>query len=274
MRKIMLVTLAVLVGMALISCGNDNGGSDNGGDGASVGYVPNQTAVAYAYTHGGYVGMATVEVDGDGNLDVEIDEAFLPHTLAIVDMESGDWTEDNTVYYVQRGEQARVARWVSYDGTNYVGVNAGGAMVYVEAAEDGSPRVDPGESRWSAQDLEQIILQNQSTMAAWYENIADGGFAVMTAADASPTPVTTTSYGSLTKEGSEYWNFGIGWQGNIDAIEETIEENGGAFKLDEMVRTDEGTWELADATTSATASDLPDYVNVVQTALGRLEIYR
>ncbi len=264
MRKIMLLTLAVFIGIALISCGNDNNAGN--GDGPSVGYVPNQTAVAYAYTHGGYVGMATVEVDGDGDLDVEIDEAFLPHTLAVVDMESDDWTEDNTVFYVVRGDEVRVAKYVSYGEDMYVGSTVGTSLIYVVADEDGEPA--------GAVDLEKTILRNQSTMAAWYENIAAGEFAVYTEFGGDAAPVTTTSYGSLTKEGSEYWNFGIGWQGNIDAIEETIEENGGGFKLDEMVRTDDNTWELADATTSATASDLPDYVNLVQTALGRLEIYR
>lgn len=65
-----------------------------------------------------------VQSTEDGNLEVTLDEAFLPHTLAVVDMESGDWNEDNTVSYTSHGSENFVAQYVEYDGTTYVGATA------------------------------------------------------------------------------------------------------------------------------------------------------
>jgi hypothetical protein len=255
MRTFVTILVAALAVVALVGCGQEEVA-------APTGFAPNQTVEAYGYTHGGYVGQAIVTTDAEGMISATLDEAFLPHTLAEVDMESSDWSEDNTVFYVQRGEEVRVAQYVSYAGTNYVGTTVGGAMIYVEADENGEPT--------GGQDLEQIIIRNQGTMAAYYENIADGGFAVYTEFGGSPQVVSTTSYGSLFKRGSEYWNFGIGWQGNIDAIEEAAIEFGTGYSLDEMTRGDDNFWSLADATTGATASDFVDYFNLIQNAVGRL----
>lgn len=250
---VLAVTAAILL---LASCGNDAE--------APTGFVPDQSVEAYAYVHGGYVGQAVATTDDEGNFDVTLDEAFLPHTLAIVDMESDEWTEDNTVFYVQRGNEVRVAKWISYAGTNYTGVTVGSALAYVESDEDGDPS--------GAAILEKSILRNEDSMAAWWDNIADGEFQVYTEFGGSGSVVTTTSYGSLYKRGSNYWTNGLTWQGNMDAIEEAAEEYGIAYALDEMARNNDNEWELADATTGATASDFKDYFSLVQLAVARLEM--
>lgn len=259
MRKLSLVLVAVAIGVALVSCG--------GSEPAPVptGFAPNQESVAYAYVHGGYVGKATVTTDAEGTLSATLDEAFLPHTLAEVDMESGDWSEDNTAFYVQRGEEVRVAEYVSYNDTMYVGVTVGTALIYVEADEAGNPA--------GALDLEKAILRNQATMAAWFDGIQDGAFAIYTEFGGDAMTVTEGPYGGLVKSNAAYWNFGDrGWAGNMQAIQEAAVTIGTGFKLDEMERGDDNFWSLADATTGATASDFPDYFNLIQMAVGRLEM--
>lgn len=258
MRNVLYVLLVVLTIGTLVACGSEPVA-------APTGFAPNQTVEAYAYTHGGYVGQAIVTTDAEGAIDVTVDEAFLPHTLAIVDIEAPEWNEDNTASYVVRGDEVFVARHISYAGTNYVGSTVGTALVYVEADENGNPA--------GGQSLEKIIIRNEANMAAWYDNIANGEFAIYTEFGGSAMPVTTTSYGSLFKRGSTYWNFGLGWQGNIDAIEEAAELNGVGFSLDDITKTGD-TWELADATTAATASDFKDYFAVIQTAVARLAVTR
>jgi hypothetical protein len=252
----------MLAAIALVGCG---GGGNQAA--APTGFAANQSVEAYSYTHGGYVGQAIAETDGEGNLEVTIDEAFLPHTLAGVDFESDQWTEENTATYTVRDEVNYVARWVEYEGTVYVGTTVGTTLVYVPANDEGNPAGDVNQDN-----LEMSIIRNEDTMSAWYDNIAEGSFATYTEFGGEATPVETTQYGSLTKRGSSYWDFGLGWQGNMDAIEDAAEEYGVRFSLDEMVRTDEGTWNLADATTAATASDFPDYFGVVQKAVARLEM--
>jgi hypothetical protein len=93
-----------------------------------------------------------------------------------------------------------------------------------------------------------------------------------------PIPVTTTSYGGLTKKNAPgYWDSGLTWLGNMEAIESFIEENGGQYSLSQMARaTEENSaglkvWSVADAVTGATNSDFKDYFGLVQTALGRLK---
>ena len=91
-------------------------------------------------------------------------------------------------------------------------------------------------------------------------------------------PVTTTSYGGLTKKNAPgYWDSGQTWIGNIEAMEAFIEENGGQYALSEMVRATEENadglklWSVADTVTAATNSDFKDYFDLVQSALGRLK---
>ncbi|MFP4638042.1 MAG: hypothetical protein ACLFM6_06320 [Spirochaetaceae bacterium] len=257
MRTVLSVLIAAIVVVALASCGGEE-------PAAPTGYAPDQTSEAYAYVHGGYVGKAVVETDGEGELSATLDEAFLPHTLAVVDLESDEWNEDNTVYYMQRGNEVRVAKYVSYDGTDYVGSTVGEALVYVEADEDGEPAGNVG--------LEKSILRNQRTMASYFNGIQDGAFAVYTEFGGEPETVTTTSYGGLTKADSNYWDAEPGWKGNMEAIQEAVAEHGTGYKFNELNQNDEGTWQLADAVTGATLSDFPDYFNLIQNAAGRLDL--
>ena len=91
-------------------------------------------------------------------------------------------------------------------------------------------------------------------------------------------PVTTTAYGGVTKKDAPgYWAFGVGWKGNMEAIEAFIEENGSDYPNSEMVRAAEENadglklWSVADAVTGATNSDFKDYFNVAQAAISRLK---
>ena len=266
MKRVLLVLFIVVVSVLLVACGSDS--SDQGE--ASGPYLPDQRAEAYAYTHGGYVGKAVVTVGSDGSLSVEVDEAFLPHTLALVDIESPEWSEANTVAYMSHGSELYTAKYVQYNDKVYVGVPTGTTLSYVEADENGNPAGDV--------DLEKAILRNHDTMRAYFALIGAGKFGVLTEFGGDVTAVTTTSYGGLTKKNApEYWNFGQTWLGNIEAMESFIEENGGQYSLSEMVRATEENadglkpWSVADTVTAATNSDFKDYFDLVQSALGRLK---
>ena len=124
MKRILFVLLVVIVSVFLAACGSGGSGSGDQGE-VSGPYLPDQRAEAYAYTHGGYVGKAVVTVGADGSLGVDIDEAFLPHTLALVDIESDQWSEANTVSYVSHGSENHVAKYVQYNDKLYVGVSTG-----------------------------------------------------------------------------------------------------------------------------------------------------
>jgi len=269
MKRVLLALFVVVVSVLLVACGS--GGSDSSNQGEVSGpYLPDQRAEAYAYTHGGYVGKAVVTVGSDGSLSVEVDEAFLPHILALVDIESAEWSEANTVAYMSHGNELYAAKYVQYNAKIYVGVPTGTTLSYVEADENGNPAGDV--------DLEKAILRNHDTMRAYYALIGAGRFGVIPAFGGEVIPVTTTSYGGLTKKSAPgYWNTGQTWIGNIEAMESFIEENGGQYALTEMVRATEENadglklWSVADTVTAATNSDFKDYFDLVQSALGRLK---
>jgi len=261
MSKISAVIVTVLAVAMFVGCAGDT----------SVGYLPGQAEDAYAYVHGGYVGRATVTVLDDGSFDVSLDDAFMPHTLAIVDIEADEWNEDNTAFYVSRGNQVRVAKYVEYDGTTYVGNTVGTGLSYVGAGENGEAV--------GGKDLELSILRNQATMAAYYAGIQSGSFKIFSEFGGAAMSVTETHYGGVTKKTAPgYWTTGQTWIGNIEEIEAFIEENGAAFSLSEMQRAAEEDanglklWSVADAVTGATNSDFKDYFNVAQLAIGRLKM--
>jgi hypothetical protein len=245
------------------------GGAEYPAENAGASYAAGQKAEAYAYTHGGYVARAIATVLWDGSVSVDIDEAFLPHTLAIVDYEETEWTETNTVYYLSRGSEVRVAKYIEYAGKVYVGTTVGGSLTYVEADDKGMAA--------GGTDLELLILRNQATMAAYYKNIKSGGFKIFTEFGGTATPVTATHYGGVTKNDSPgYWNTGQTWIGNVNAIESFIYEYGSDYSNADMVRAAEADanglkfWSVADAVSGATNSDFPDYFNVAQAAISRL----
>jgi hypothetical protein len=269
MKRTVLLLFVVVVSVFLAACGSGKSDSSDQEE-VSGPYLPDQRVEAYAYTHGGYVGKAVVTVGADGSLSVDIDEAFLPHTLALVDIESDDWSDANTVSYMSHGNENYTAKYVQYNDKVYVGIPTGTTLSYVEADENGNPAGNV--------DLEKAILRNHDTMRAYYALIGAGKFAVLPGFGGEAIPVTTTSYGGLTKKVSPgYWDSGQTWLGNIEAMEAFIEENGGQYSLTEMVRAAEENsdglklWSVADTVTAATNSDFKDYFSLVQNALGRLK---
>jgi hypothetical protein len=231
-------------------------------------YAPNQTATAYIYIHGGYVGKAVVKTDSNGDITVSLDEAFLPHTLAGVDIEAAEWDEDNTVLFDSHGD-AYAAKYIEYNDKVYVGISAGKSLSYVEADETGAA---VGNT-----DLEKTILRSQANMAAFYALVPAGKFKIFTEFGGTGTAVTTTSNGGVTKKDSPgYWAFGQTWIGNITAIEEFIAENGVQFDLAKAARAKEENadglklWSVVDTVTGATNSDFKEYFGLAQYAAGKL----
>jgi hypothetical protein len=238
---------------------------------AVSGYVPGQTTEAYAYTHGDGVGKAVVKVLPDGSLDVEIDEAFLPHTLAIVNLESDEWSEANTASYVLRGKTYYVAKHIEYDGTVYVGTTVGESLTYVKAGDAGEPV--------GGKDLLLLIIRNQESMAAYHENLRNGKLKVLTGFNGEAKPVTETAYGDVFKDSSpKYWTTGQTWKGNINAIEEFIEQYGSAFPHSEILHAKEEDsdglkkWSVVDVITGATNVDFKDYFGAAQLAIAQLKM--
>jgi cell division protein FtsB len=243
-------------------------------DWAIVSY-PNQSVEAYGFTHGGYVGQVTIVVT-DGELDVEINEAFMPHSLAEVTLSTEtdptDWDETNTLTI----GSTSYALYIMYDGDMFKALQTdAGLLVYSQVDETGTLLT----GRWDIKNLEMAIIRNDGSMKAYYDALNAGEFKLMTSLDdTSPTVLTD----GLFKDGNpDYWQpfpGSLGWQANIDALEAFLEEHGAAFdtlaftQVETTVNGVEDTyWQVVDSIAGATNSDFQDYFQLAQAAFGQLE---
>lgn len=231
-------------------------------------YAPGQTATAYSYIHGGYVGRAIVKTNDNGDISVVFDEAFLPHVLASVDIDSDDWNAENTVLFDNHGD-VYTAKYIEYVDKVYIGISTGKGVSYVEADESGKAVGNI--------DLEKKIIRDQASMATYFTVVPAGMFKIFTKFGSKAIPVTTTKYGGVTKKASPgYWAFGQTWVGNITEIEKFIAENGVQFKISKATRAKEENseglklWSVADTVTGATNADFKEYFGLAQYAAGKL----
>jgi len=237
-------------------------------NGKMVAYV-DQTVEAYGFTHGGYVGQVVIVVT-DGVLDVEINEAFLPHTLAEVTL-GGDWNETNTLTI---GSDS-YALYIEYSGDVFMALETeAGLLVYSAVDETGALKTGSRDIK----NLEMYIIKNDATMKAYYDALEAGELKLMTFFDdTNPMAVTEGQF----KDGNpNYWPAGgdrLGWQANIDALEAFLEEYGAAFDTLEFTQVtatingvEDTYWQVVDSIAGATNSDFPDYFQLAQTAFGQL----
>ena len=242
-------------------------------DGQMIAYV-DQTVEAYGYTHGGYVGQVVIVVT-DGVVDVEINEAFLPHTLAVVTLSTTeaptDWNETNTLTV----GTTSYALYISYYGNVYKALETeAGLVVYSAVDETGALKTGSRDIK----NLEMDIIKNDTNMKAYYDGLNGGELALLKALDdANPVVITEGQF----KEGNpNYWPAGgdrLGWQANIDALEAFLEEYGAAFDTLEFTQVtatingvEDTYWQIVDTIAGATNSDFQDYFQLAQAAFGQL----
>jgi len=243
-------------------------------DSKMVGYT-DQSVEAYGFTHGGYVGQVTIVVT-NGVVDVEINEAFLPHTLAAVKLSTESaptvWNETNTL---TTGGKS-YALYIMLDEKTYKALDTeAGIVIYSVVDAEGAVKT----GKWDVKNLEMNIITNEMNMKAYYDALNNDGFKLLKSfGDTSPVVITEGQF----KEGNpNYWQASddkLGWQANIDATEAFLEENGAAFDtlaFTTVLTTVDGVedtyWQILDSVAGATNSDFQDYFQLAQAAFGQLE---
>jgi len=242
-------------------------------DSKMVGYT-NQSVEAYAYTHSGYVGQVKVVVT-DGVIDVEINEAFMPHTLAAVKLSTVEaptvWDETNTTAV---GSSFYPTYIMYNDGVFKALATEAGFLVYSSVDATGALKT----GKWDVKNLEMDIIKSEVSMKAYYDALTTGGLKLMKSL-VDTTPVLV-SEGQFKDGNPNYWQANttsFGWQGNIDTLEVFLEENGAAFdtlsftKVETTIndRTDTY-WQIGDIVTGATNSSFQEYFVLAQIAFGKL----
>ncbi len=235
-----------------------------------------QSVEAYGFTHGGYVGQVTIVVT-DGVVDVEINEAFLPHVLAEVTLSTlsapTDWNETNTLSI----GFSSYALYIMYNDKVFKAIETeAGLLVYTAADELGAVKA---AARGVVTNLEMDIIKNDLTMSAYYDALNNGGFKLLKSfGDTSPVVISEYQF----KDGNpNYWQpatGSLGWQANINALEAFLEEYGAAFDTLEFTKVlttingvEDNYWQVTDIVAGATNSDFQDYFQLAQAAFGQLE---
>ncbi len=257
---------------------------------------------SYGLVHNaGYVGAVTVVADSKGKVSyVRIDEFMLPTNWA----NGNDYAEDGdgnnlpimgnfttkfaaTTYakYIQIG-----AKYFEATGTasvpvyKEIGVSGGIAdlMLYLKpSGATAATTLDTEPMKWYAEAAYKgdcIILKSVANGAANSVKIKDAANGdVSLAYDAK----AVGSSGGINKAFSSYGSAAYDWVANTSALESFIYEHGTGFVFDDMVRYDgetqtgkgaagergtKGTWKIGDATTTVTATDMPDYFMIAKKA--------
>jgi hypothetical protein len=223
----------------------------------------NQEVVVYGAVHKAYIGKVTVKISGSNEIDVEIDDYFLPHYFLETSLYEGF---EGEVLTIGEGE----------DAVDYVKFIMIGSNVYEVTEMGGHPYLKSGRS-----DYETMILTQPHMAKAYVEAAEAGMIKVLNNAEDTTGIAATSAYGALAKDGSTYWPEGYfgtqGWQANIDAIEMYFEENGFGFELGDATQlekddNDKAFWSVNDVVTGATNSDFVDYAYLVQVAADKLEV--
>ena len=164
-----------------------------------------------------------------------------------------------------------MAKHIEYDGTVYVGTTVGESLTYVKAGDAGEPV--------GGKDLVLLIIMNQESMAAYHENLRNGKLKVLSGFNGEAKPVIESAWGDVFKDSSpKYWATGQTWKGNINAIEEFIEQYGSAFPHSEITHAKEKDsdglkkWSVVDVITGATNVDFKDYFGAAQLAIAQLKM--
>ena len=66
--------------------------------------------------------------------------------------------------------------------------------------------------------------------------------------------------------GEDFWPSDLHFNGNIEALEKFVVENGLDYDLSQMVQNDDHVWVVADAVTGATLAGAPNYLRIAQEA--------
>lgn len=249
MKKILVIALAVIMmvsALALVACGQSL-----------------QTKTAYGLVHGkGYVGKATVFVDGDKVLDATLDEACLP--TYVVATAASDDTVTATVLDHGKEVQKHFYKTVKFAGVE---------MVY-----DATNGYQVGSTKMLD------FFADEANCEKWFEAVAQNEVSVMIAGKEDKTIMTAAK---LLKSQNGYWstnaNIGTtaaGWAINADATCRYVVKNGidaitAKADFTQASRYEEGTTGVYDnewvdkngVKTGATWTDMWDYLVILKAAI-------
>lgn len=241
MRKFFLVALTLVAALTLAACNGE------------------KKATAYGLVHGHYVGEITVEVASNGTVKtVSIEEWFLPYNWAKVTVADTANVPADVLAVDGSRAVSYYAKYVKIGDKLFTGAVSGAAKAQVIT--------------YSSRDITNIeTWVKDHDNAKWYvDQIKDEKFFIAKVDGTENTALVRSdanSNTSMKKSDSGYWtgdNYPLGWAGNVEAMVTAFVGTKMAATEAQLVK--DGTWKIADVTTTATLSDFADYYLLAQAA--------
>lgn len=186
---------------------------------------PDAEGTAYGIVHNGYVGMAKVRIKDNKVVDVEYDEAFLPHTWANVnyEMKEGETLPEDILMYTNNNVNKYYAKYLSIDGKLFTGTVREGDLVLDNNTYSNQT------IKYSSDTIPDLFayLYNSDENCKWYYEAVKAGKVFISDKDGKKleTYTSTNTYGWLKSEG-KYWNdketYPLGWKGNLNALKDYL----------------------------------------------------
>lgn len=241
MRKFFLVALTLVAALTLAACNSE------------------KKATAYGLVHGHYVGEITVEVASDGTVKtVSIEEWFLPYNWAKVTVTDTANVPADVLAVDGSRAVSYYAKYVKIGDKLFTGAVSGAAKAQVIT--------------YSSRDITNIeTWVEDHDNAKWYvDQIKDEKFFIAKVDGTENTALVRSDANSNTamnKSESGYWTVAtpaLGWAGNVEAMVTAFVGTKMEATAEELVK--DGTWKIADVTTTATVTDFADYYLLAQVA--------
>lgn len=197
--------------------------------------------------------LIRVTMDCDGTLvtGAQIDEKLIPYSVGGAE----GWAELDDETAAKLGDAV-----IETEGKKYPASFELGGLVFTGTAEE-SGIVYIGDVDGKKVELMDYICTDEG--GAWYYDSA-----VAKLLDAQGNEAAEIEIGTKAsiQHGVAFWPSEITFPGNIERIENYLTENGVNYTEDQIVKGEDGVWEVADVTTGATLAGTKNYLLIAQQA--------
>lgn len=193
----------------------------------------------------------TMDCDGELVTGAQIDEKLIPYTVSGAE----GWAELDDETAAKLGDAV-----LEVNGKKYPASFELGSVVFTGAASE-EELVYTGDVNGETVDLMDYICTDEG--GAWYYDSA-----VAKLLDAQGNEAAEIEIGTKAsiQHGVAFWTSEITFPGNIERIENYLTENGVNYTEDQIVKGEDGAWEVADVTTGATLAGTKNYLLIAQQA--------
>lgn len=193
----------------------------------------------------------TMNCSGERVTDVQIDEKLIPYSASGAE----GWAELDEETAAKLGDAVLTVGEKKYPASFELG-----GVAFVGTAEENGV-VYTGEVNGESVELMAYVCTDEG--GAWYY---ESNPATLLNAQGEAVAEIEIGTKASIEHGVAFWPSEIKFPGNIERIEAYLSENGVNYTEDQIVKGEDGVWNVADVTTGATLAGTKNYLLIAQRA--------